>query len=185
MLEPSEQARLVDAASAGDEGAWSQLVDAFSGLVWSVLRANGVYGADAADAFQTVWLRCVEHLDRLRDPGSLAAWLATTARHETYRITRKAARAAAVIDIPDVADVRVDDPGETLAHQEELRAYRHALAQVSAQCQELLRLLALDPPLSYDELAGVTGMPKGSIGPTRARCLERVKRIMVEGGRAA
>jgi RNA polymerase sigma factor (sigma-70 family) len=178
MLDPTEQAHLVAAASGGDQAAWNRLVDGFSGLVWSVLRANGLFGADASDAFQTVWLHCVEHLGRIRDPASLAAWLATTARHETYRLSRRSGRTIPVAEMPESPDRPVNDPFEHVESAEDLALFRYALARVSPACQELLRLLAVDPPLSYDAVSSALGMPKGSIGPTRSRCLDRLRRIM-------
>src|SRR5215831_13070195 len=79
---------LVDQASAGDSDAWDELVDRFSGMVWAVARGHGLSSADAADVSQTTWLRLVEHLDRIREPERVGAWLATTARHECLRHVR-------------------------------------------------------------------------------------------------
>ena len=101
MLSPSEIRSLVESASSGDSESWERLVDTYSGLVWSVIRAHNFYGAEAADIAQTVWLRCVEHLDRIREPERLAAWLATTARHECFRVSRRAGRTVAMDELPE------------------------------------------------------------------------------------
>lgn len=182
VLTEDEVERLVSDAASGVQGAWDHLVEGFSGLVWSVIRAHGIYGAEGADIFQTVWLRFVEHIDRLNHPGRPGAWLATTARHECYRVTRRGARSIPTADVPEVAapdgaDVLVD----TLQRAEQRDAVLAALNVLPPRCQELLRLLAAEPPLSYDEVADVLEIPKGSIGPTRGRCLERLRRVLAEG----
>jgi RNA polymerase sigma factor (sigma-70 family) len=180
MLEPKQQAELITSAVGGDQAAWSQLVDNFSGLVWSLLRSHNMYGAEASDIFQTVWLRCVEHLAGLRDPSMLAAWLATTTRRECYRVTRKRERVGSNADLPEFADPAWRDPSETVIASEQLTAFRAGMTRLGSACQELLRLLCLDPPVSYDELSEMLDIPKGSIGPTRQRCLERLRRIIDE-----
>ncbi|MGZ4591698.1 MAG: RNA polymerase sigma factor, partial [Actinomycetes bacterium] len=83
---------LVRAATAGDQSSWDELVDRFTGLVWHVARGHRLGEADAADVVQTVWLRLVESLPRLREPAAVAGWLATTARHESLRLLRRAGR---------------------------------------------------------------------------------------------
>jgi RNA polymerase sigma factor (sigma-70 family) len=179
VLDPDRQRELVARAAEGDQRAWDDLVDAFAGLVWSICRGHGMYGADAADVFQTVWLRAVEHLARLRDAERLGAWLATTARHECYRQTRRSARTRPVGDVPDtgVPD-STEDTAQALDDRVAMRAYIAALEQVGEGCRVLLRMLATDPPPSYDEIAAALDMPRGSIGPTRQRCLEKMRRLM-------
>ncbi len=172
-------ARLVNEAANGNQAAWDQLVEAFSGLVWSVVRANGLFGADAADVSQTVWLRLVEHLDRLREPERAGAWLATTARHECFRVLRRRGRTVAMADPPEQTDLAVDaDPGGLVVAAEDHELLMSALDDLSPPCQTLLRLLICDPPLTYDEISVVLDMPKGSIGPTRQRCLGRLRVVM-------
>lgn len=181
MLDPGVQAQLISSAVDGDQRSWSQLVDAFSGLVWSLLRSHGMYGAEAADIYQTVWLRCVEHLHGLRDPSMLAAWLATTTRRECYRVTRKRERVGSNADLPEFADPTLKDPTESIVAGEQLHAFRTGLSRLGGNCEELLRLLCVDPPVSYEDVSAALDIPKGSIGPTRQRCLERLRRIIEEG----
>ena len=184
MLDPSEVKDLVAAANAGDRESWDRLVDTYAGLVWSVVRSFQLYGAEGADVSQTVWLRCVEHLGRLREPQHLAAWLATTARHECFRVLRKSGRSVAVDEVPEI-DVGLQDdaPGLTAAiADDDRRAVAAALDQIPARCQRLLRMLVADPPLSYDEIGDLLEMPKGSIGPTRARCLAHLRRALEDAG---
>lgn len=111
----------------------------------------------------------------------LAAWLATTTRRECYRITRKRERVGSNADLPEFADPASKDPAESVVAGEQLAAFRSGIQQLGTSCQELLRLLCIDPPVSYEDVAVALEIPKGSIGPTRQRCLERLRRIIDEG----
>jgi RNA polymerase sigma factor (sigma-70 family) len=168
---------LLSAALAGDEAAWGAIVDRFAGLVWATTRAHRLSAADAADATQTTWLRLVEHLDRIQDPERLGAWLATTARHECLRLIRLRGRELpsdepSLFDAP-AADAPLD---QRLLTRERDSALQRALATIGERCQALLRLLAAVEPPSYEEIGAALGMPVGAIGPTRARCLEKLRR---------
>jgi RNA polymerase sigma factor (sigma-70 family) len=174
VLSQAEVRVLVAEAAAGKQAAWDALVDNFAGLVWSVIRSYGVYGADANDVFQTVWLRFVEHVHRVENPKP---WLATTARHECFRVSRRAARTQPMADVPEIetpddADAVLD----AIVDAARRGSVAEAFGQLPAGCQELLRLLSTD--LSYDEIAELIGRPKGSIGPTRARCLDRLRGLI-------
>ena len=179
MLEPDEVRQLVAGAASGDRGAWERLVDEYSGLVWSVIRGCGLFGAEAADVSQTVWLRFVEHVDRLREAERAGAWLATTARHECFRVLRRSGRQLATGDVPEVAS-----PDETehyvdaLAAAEDRGAVVAAMEYLPSRCQQLLRLMTVEPALSYDEIAVLLDVPRGWIGPTRGRCLDRLRRLL-------
>jgi RNA polymerase sigma factor (sigma-70 family) len=177
VLAADDLHRLVNAAAGGDQAAWNGLVDGFSGLVWSVIRGHGLYGADASDVSQTVWLRFVEHIGRLREPERTAAWLATTARHECYRVLRKAGRSVVMADPPE-ATSGAPEVDRGLLAATDAAVLMAALEQVRPRCQVLLRLMLTDPPLSYDEIAEILDMPKGSIGPTRMRCLDNLKAVL-------
>ncbi|MGD9704328.1 MAG: RNA polymerase sigma factor [Acidimicrobiia bacterium] len=184
MLDPSEVKELVVSANAGHQESWNRLVDTYAGLVWSVVRSHQLFGPEAADISQTVWLRCVEHLGRIREPEHLAAWLATTARHECFRVLRKNGRNVVVDEVPEIdADEYEESPGLSAAiAADDRRAVAAALELVPERCRQLLRMLVTDPPLSYDEIGGVLDMPKGSIGPTRARCLAHLRRALEDAG---
>ena len=174
MPDDATTRRLVAAAASGDQRAWNELVDGFGGLVWSVIRSHGFYGAEAADISQTVWLRFVEHLGRLRDPERCGAWLATTARHECFRTMRRQGRSTPMADPPE-PEVPVAGIDARLLASEDHDMLLAALDEVPPRCQQLLRLLLADPPLSYDDVSATLEMPKGSIGPTRQRCLDHVR----------
>ncbi|GGM39340.1 RNA polymerase sigma factor [Micromonospora sonchi] len=172
---------LVSDAARGDEAAWTELVRRYTPLVYSVIRSHDLVGADAADVNQTVWLRLVEHLDQVRDPEALGAWLAVTTRRECYRMSRLGRRTQPV----DPSDAALEAchgtwadavaPDEDLLRAERRQALREGFAQLPPRCQELLSLLTADPPLSYREAADRLGVPIGSIGPTQGRCLRRLR----------
>jgi len=170
---------LLAAAAAGDSAAWDAIVAQYTGLLWSVARGYRMSTADSADAVQTTWLRLVEHLDRIDDPTRLPGWLATTLRRECLRILRRSSREGpsfAQDGLPDVVD---DAPplDEALLVDERDAALWRALAQMPERCRLLIRVLMATPPPSYAEVAQVLDMPIGSIGPTRQRCLERLRSI--------
>ena len=173
--EMSEVAELVRAAADGDQVAWNGLVDRYNGLVWSVARSYRLSTADASDVVQTTWLRLVEHLGRLQEPERVGSWLATTARRECLRTLRHSARQVPTEELPELAaDERLD---AALLTAERDRALWQAFGGLSERCRELLRILVADPPPSYEEVAAALDMPIGSIGPTRQRCLERLRRL--------
>jgi len=172
---------LLSRAADGDASAWDELVERHARLVWSVLRSYRLDDATAADVFQTVWLRLVEQVDRIRDPERLAAWLATTARREALRVLRRGARETPTDSVPDHAEPFAVAPGDDLLAGEEHGAVLTAFAQLSESCQALLRLLTADPPLDYRTIAELVDRPIGSIGPTRQRCLDRLRALLLEG----
>jgi RNA polymerase sigma factor (sigma-70 family) len=177
MHQPLEVDQLVEAARGGDPAAWDALVDRYLPLVTAVIRRLRLSPADADDVNQTVWLRLVEHLDRLREPRALPGWLATTARHEGLRLLKRRGREL-VVDPGgvtfDIAEVR--DPGESLVEDLRSHALREAMLELPARQRELLLLLLADPPLSYEDISARLGIPRGSIGPTRARALAQLRR---------
>jgi RNA polymerase sigma factor (sigma-70 family) len=171
-------AELLTAAERGSQEAWNALVDRYGRLVWSVVRGFRFDAATAADVSQTVWLRLVEHCGRIRDPERLASWLATTARNESIRASRRLSRAVPTEFSLEVADDGAPSLDERLLDDEQLREVLAAFEQVSEKCRDLLRLLTADPPLEYDDVSIMLEMPIGSIGPTRARCLDRMRRLL-------
>jgi RNA polymerase sigma factor (sigma-70 family) len=171
---------LLSRAADGDGAAWEELVDRHARLVWSVLRSYRLDDATASDVFQTVWLRLVEQVDRIREPERLAAWLATTARREALRVLRRGSREAPTETLPDLPETLAALPGDALTAGEEQRALLAAFAQLPESCQTLLRLLMADPPLDYRTIAEIIDRPVGSIGPTRQRCLDRLRALLME-----
>jgi RNA polymerase sigma factor (sigma-70 family) len=164
--------RLLERAAAGDERAWRALVEEFGGLVWAITRAHRLSDADAADVTQVTFMRLVEHLDRLRDPARVGAWLATTARRECLVVLRQRAR---VIPWGDELPELMDGPEHSAAliAQERDATLWTAFERLRPSDRALLRMLVVDPAPSYDEIIAALEMPVGSIGPTRARAVQR------------
>ena len=168
---PTATARIVSRAAHGDRQAWDQLVERYSGLLWATARAHRVTSADAGDVVQTSWRRLVEYLAEIRNPDAVGTWLATTARRECLRALRGSARCEPVDELETFADV---DPGDLDAGLRNAGLWT-AFERLPARYQALLRLLTADPTPSYEEIGAALGMPIGSIGPTRARALERLR----------
>ena len=166
----------------GRDDAWGGLVDRHSRMLWAIAARHRLSAADSADVFQTTWLRLVEHMDTIRDPAAVGAWLAATARHECLRVLRQAQRQIPVGD--ELPEPR-DEPWEPVARlvaAERDAALRDAVGRLRASDQALLETLTADPVLSYQEISEALGLPIGSIGPTRARCLQRLRRELERSG---
>ena len=176
----SATATLLARAAQGDQRAWNALVDEHSRLLWSVARSFRLDAADANDVVQTTWLRLLEHLDRIEDPSRLVGWLVTTARREAMRVLRRSSRERPVVE--DTVLDRPDDgpPVDSgLLQDERNRALWDAFSRLNEKCRQLLRV-AVTHPQAYDEISEALGMPIGSIGPTRRRCLTQL-RALLEG----
>lgn len=174
----ASDADLVTSASAGDQSAWDALVDRYQSRVWAIARAHRLSTADAEDVFQVTFLRLVTHIGTIRDPNRVGAWLATTARHECLRLLRRAGRSVPSDDdsVLDGADHLMPPLDVKLLADERRVALWKALGRLSEQCQRLLRVLMADPEPTYEEVSKALGMPIGSIGPTRGRCLKHLGR---------
>jgi RNA polymerase sigma factor (sigma-70 family) len=180
---------LVRAAAEGDSSAWEAIVDRFGGLVWATARAHRLSQSDASDVAQTTWLRLVENLDRIREPERVGAWLATTARRESLRMIRLRAREVASEDGDIFESVSADAPELAVLRTERDSALWRAFQQISDRCQALLRMLVSEEEPSYEAIGAALDMPVGAIGPTRMRCLDKLRRIAaadaaLEGGAA-
>ncbi len=176
----------VRAAAAGDAQAWERLVNRFAGLAWSICRAHRLSDDDAADAVQLTWLRLLENLDRIRDPQRLAGWIATTCRRECLGLLRRSRSSVAV------EDERLDHllGGSAPADQPALTTDLYAILwqafhRLSERCQQVLRALIVDAedgPPSYRLVAAALETSVGSLGPTRARCLAQLRKLLDSGG---
>ena len=176
----SEVADLVVRASEGDRAAWEQLVERYVGLVWRVTRGFNLAESDRADVCQTTWLRLYEHIGRLDDPSRVGAWLATTARRECLRQIAFRKRVVLTHDGDDLEPREAPQPAvdEDLLAAERARDVREAIRQLPSHWQELIHLLMADPPLPYAEISERLRLPIGSIGPTRGRCMDRLRVLL-------
>ena len=174
----TEVGQLVRLAASGERAAWESLVERYEGLLWSVARSHRLDSASASDVVQTTWLKLLEHVDDLRNPDALSGWLATTARNECLRVLRHQARTIPTEDDRIPEDSVPSNLDAQLLERERDAALWRAFATLSSRCQTLLRMLAADPAPSYDDVSAALGMPVGSIGPTRGRCLATLRRAM-------
>jgi RNA polymerase sigma factor (sigma-70 family) len=169
--------QLVAEARDGNRSSWNRLVDRFTPLVLSVVRRYRLQGGDAEDVVQTVWLRLVERLGAIREPRALPGWIVTTTRNECLHLIRTQ-RLVSPTDLGERG--RPDGDGAPGLDGDLLEAERHealliALAELPERQRTLLLLLIEDPPVPYEEISRRLGLPVGSIGPTRARALARVR----------
>ena len=184
-----DDAALVARCVRGDGAAWGLLVKRYQRLVYAIVRRIGLDEHGAADVFQTVFTRLVEQLPRIQDPSRLQAWIVTTAKREALLQSRRGRRTVSM-----TRDDESDDDGvgewdladetpiaeEALQELQQLNALREALDRLDERCREMLLLLFRneDDKLSYDEVARRLGAPVGSIGPTRSRCLDKLRRLV-------
>ena len=173
---------LVRRAADGDLEAWEGLVDQYARLIWSITGEFKLGESDAADVAQTTWLRLLEHIDRIQYPDRVGSWLAATARNECLR--GLAARKRVVLG-HDEAELELDtavahgpEVDERLLADERAQVVRDALSSLPRRWQRLLELLMADPPASYADISDELGLPIGSIGPTRGRCLARLRVLL-------
>ena len=169
---------LVTRAAESDPSAWAEIVERYAPLVWSICIRFQLSNQDAEDVGQNVWLLLVEQLGKLREPAALPGWLATTTQRECLRVVTAAHKSERLGTKLDEATRFVDDAAidEEILIAERNAALRAAFAELPPRCQQLLAMLMSDPPYSYAEISATLHIPVGSIGPQRARCLERLRR---------
>lgn len=186
---PALDAELIQACRRGETAAWERLVLRFERLIYTVPRRAGLGADEAADVFQTVFMRLHEHLDSLAQPERVQAWLVTTARRETLRLLQQRQRSVPLASLAPRGDderrgeIEPVDPEplpEQLLQELQLRhRARVALERLEEPCRTLLGLLyGGDDTPSYADVAAQLGIPLGSVGPTRARCLDKVRGSM-------
>ena len=171
---------LVTRAAEGDQDAWHELVDRYTPLVYTVCTRYGLSGQDIEEVGQSVWLLLVEQLSELREPGMLPGWLARTTKRECLRVVTAAPKSDRLDTMLDDASLFANDAmvDQAILTAERRSALRAAFAELPPRCRQLMSMLMSDPPHSYTEISAKLGIPVGSIGPQRARCLERLRRSM-------
>jgi len=170
---------LVASASSGDSRAWDALVDRYAPLVRSICRKYQLGRTDADDVAQSVWLHLVDHLDHIRNAAALPGWLATTTRRECWRVMRTSGTPQKIIFEPNADRRRHEQcgaPDQRLLEAERHAAVREAVTHLPREGQALIAMLIADPPLPYAEISAKLGLPIGSIGPTRSRYLDKIRR---------
>lgn len=184
---PSDEA-LLAACRQGDAAAWEQLVTRYKQLVFAVPLRAGLDRELAADVFQHVFATLVEKLHQIEHPERIRAWLVTTARRETLRLRRRDRGGQTSLDNPPwEGEVQqpADDPlpDDVVLQLEEQHLVRSSLAALGGRCRQLLALLFYrSEPAPYAEIAAVLNISEGSIGPTRARCLQKLLALLEKAG---
>ncbi len=170
---------LVARVCEGDQDAWNGIIERYSPLVWSICHRFQLSRQDVDDVGQSVWLLLVENIGKLREPAALPGWLATATRHECLRVLRASRRQDPAglppedLMPPDQVDLMVE---QELFEAQRNFAFRAAFAELPEGCRALLTMLIADPPPGYAQVSDALKIPVGSIGPTRGRCLERLRR---------
>jgi len=179
-LDAQDIAGLVRRAAGGDRRAWERLVDRYARLIWSIAADFKLAESDAADVAQTTWLRLLEHIDRIEYPDRVGSWLAATARNECLRSLAARKRVVLAHDDEVLTGVVASGPevDERILADERAQVVRDALSGLPRRWQRLLELLMADPPVSYADISSELGLPVGSIGPTRGRCLARLRVLL-------
>lgn len=185
---PDDDAALIARCRAGDGKAWALLVSRYQRLVYAIVTRAGFDEHGAADVFQTVFQRLLAHLPRIDQPDRLQAWIVTTAKREALRERERRQRHVSMTrtdddDSPGLEDTLADDAPlaeEALSELQQLHRLRQGLDRLDERCRDLLLLVFRhdDDHVPYDEVARRMGMPAGSIGPTRSRCLGKLRRLL-------
>lgn len=176
----SDVSDVVQRAAAGDSEAWNLLVRSFTGMIFAIATGYRLGPADAGEVVQSTWLRLLENLERIREPERVGGWLATTARRESQRLLRLRGRELVTDDereLDRIAGPAAQTPESALLDYDRARRVRAAFARLPERCRRLLQLVVVVAP-PYAEVAAALDMPVGSIGPTRARCLDRLRRLL-------
>lgn len=173
--------KLVQAALRGEQRAWDQIVDRYARLVYSIPRRYGFTEHDAEDVFQQVFIILFRKLGTLADQEKLSSWLITTTHRECWRVGKRSREMASMSE-ERIADVGQPDADEAVAWEQQ-QLVREGLQRLGGRCEALLRALFLSQgEPSYEAIAAELGMKVGSIGPTRARCFEKLETILREMG---
>lgn len=177
-------ASIVQSAAAGDARAWEELVTRFGGMIAATGRRYRLSAADVAELQQTTWMKLVENLHRIEQPERIGGWLATTARRESLHLLRRSAKYTTGSDqvIANMPDRHLPEPDARPIAEERDAVLHAAWAKLKPRCQELLTLLLADDAMGYKDLSKLLDMPVGSIGPTRMRCLEHLRRLVEDEG---
>jgi RNA polymerase sigma factor (sigma-70 family) len=179
--EASRDGDLVDACLRGDETAWASLIRRYRRLIYTVPLRFGMPLSAAEEIFQEVSLILLQKLHTVRDETRLSAWIVTVTRRACIQRWRRLPAAISIDELTDHPDEIDSNMEEALLNLERRHALQQAMEQLDERCHKLIQALFLtDPPSSYQEIAQALGVPEGSIGPTRARCLDKLRRIVAD-----
>ncbi len=176
--------RLFSRCRNGDSEAWQGLVERFKSLVYSIPRRYGLNAEDCADVFQTTFQRLYQNMDRIDSAHGIPRWLAQTASREALQ-RKRTQKYTTDESISDLEELLASDDRTAEAEMmaaEESEVLRRSVGRLPSRCRDLITMLYLDGDIPYLEVAERMKMPVGSIGPTRARCLEKLRRMLAVDG---
>jgi len=184
-----QDSTLVKECLSGNRKAWEILVERYSRLIYSIALRRGLGEEDAADVFQTVCVKLLANLEKLKNDQHLIGWMITTAKYECSHLLRQKYRQHTSLS-QDTGNSKLENivaedelPMDQIIQLQEEDMVRQAVEELGPRCQQLINMLYLStPPLSYAEVAAQLDVPVGSIGPTRARCLKTLKDKLVKAG---
>lgn len=167
---------LVQLARAGDQQAWSDLVDKYNRLVWHVVRGFRLSHDDATDVAQMTWLRAVEKLDSVEDPERIGIWLSTIARREALRLLGQRDRVVPV-EFTEFTQYLVPQSGadEDALDRVTVERLLTGLSDLGDSCRQLVLLILVEPKLTYAAISEILGIAVGTIGPRRRRCFQQLR----------
>ncbi|SRR5258706_1737989 len=179
-----DDTRLVKECLAGNEEAWALLIDKYKALIYSIPVKYGLPPHEAADVFQSTCMELLTHLAELREPKALPNWLIQVAHHKCHRVKLQAQRLVSRDAEPDLPEPETPAMAESLVLQtQEEQMLREAMRSLTPQCRRLVELLFFEtPPRPYAAVAAELGLALGSIGFTRQKCIERLRRSLHELG---
>jgi RNA polymerase sigma factor (sigma-70 family) len=171
-------ARCLDRARAGEIAALDEVVRELNPLLWHVARAQGLDPVEAYDVVQTTWLELVRRLAEIRSPLSLTGWLVSTTKREAWQAIRRQRRVVESDELTELADAAPELDDRLVTGERDRVLWTH-FQQLSQRCQELLRIVALVDRPDYTVVSEALAMPRGSIGPTRGRCLAKLRDLLL------
>ncbi|MGB8383750.1 MAG: sigma-70 family RNA polymerase sigma factor [Dermatophilaceae bacterium] len=170
------------AYQAGERERMGDLVDLLTPILWHTARSQRLDHAAAEDAVQLAWMRLVEHADAIHDPRAVLSWLITTVRREAWRLTRRERRLTVTDELPEADDdgapAALDPALAAVLNDDQARLWQH-VSGLPERCRALLRVVAFVDRPDYAEVSQALGMPVGSIGPTRGRCLAKLRAALL------
>ncbi len=163
----------------GDSSVMPELVERVTPVLWHIARGQSLSRNAAEDVVQQTWLRLIENAERISDPRGVLKWLMTTTRRESWRMAQRALRENVVPDLPEPAVAEVQSVADQVLGAEEYAVLWRHVRGLSERCQYLLRVIAFADKPDYTAIAAALGMPVGSIGPTRGRCLATLRSALM------
>jgi len=178
----NELGRLIEKCKANDARAWSRLVDQFQAMVYSIAKRSGLSPDDCEDVFVSTFQILLRSMDRIESPGALPRWIAVTASREALRVKRISLKStdyeSAGLTLDEVVAHEEVDAEQMAIEANQAASLRAFVAKIDEKCRKLLQVLYFEGDQSYTEVSRIVGIPIGAIGPTRARCLEKLRVVL-------